>query len=120
MIATIIITGLAFAWLGYETDWMLVRLPMGIDTLPIEQKYKTWEELKPGKILKAHPFWLRFPDLMEPMGGWDWVKNTMHIIPEVKIELIAEHSHYTMRTENTDILRDAFRVYRNPYLKVRV
>jgi len=29
MIATLIIIGLAFAWLGYETDWMRVRLLIG-------------------------------------------------------------------------------------------
>ena len=29
MIATILILLLAFGWLGYETDWMRVRLPIG-------------------------------------------------------------------------------------------
>lgn len=29
MIATIIIVGLAFIWLGYETSWLTVRLPRG-------------------------------------------------------------------------------------------
>lgn len=29
MITAIIIIGIALSWLGYETDWMAVRLPYG-------------------------------------------------------------------------------------------
>jgi len=31
MIATIIIVGLGFIWLGYETKWLTIRLPRGGD-----------------------------------------------------------------------------------------
>ena len=29
MIVSVIIIVLAFIWLGYETDWLTVRLPVG-------------------------------------------------------------------------------------------
>ena len=118
MISTIIIMIAALAWLMYETDYMRVRLLVGESTQPIV--YKTWEELKPCDVRKTDAGWLRFPKSIAPLTGWDWLLNTMHIIPEYKVELIAEHSKITMRTQNTSILRDCFRVYRNPYLKVKL
>ena len=60
MIATIIIVGLAFIWLGYETDWMRIRLPVGANykrgLIPpppspeqqIRLQRKLWQFLKYG------------------------------------------------------------------------
>jgi len=42
MIALIII-GLGFIWLGYETDWMRVRLLVGAEAIITEQKYARYE-----------------------------------------------------------------------------
>ena len=39
MIATLIIIGLAFAWLGYETDWMRVRLVNGATQKPFPDRW---------------------------------------------------------------------------------
>jgi len=55
-----------------------------------------------------------------PIGGWGFAYQYRNFTPEYKIELIAPGSKYTFRTESTAILRDAFRVYRNPYLKVKI
>ena len=117
MIIASIIIGLAFIWLGYETNWVRVRLLVGIET---STKYKTWAELKPWSTKKSDPMWLRFPKIMEPLSGWDWLENTMHIIPEYTIELITDTSKITMRSQNMSILRDAFKVYRNPWAKVKL
>jgi len=93
MIATIIIVSLALAWLLAETDFMRVRLAVGIiDTC----QRKSWEELKPWNPNKQFPFWVRFPNSMSPLCGWDYVLNTMHIIPEHKLELITATARYTI------------------------
>ncbi len=34
MIATILIVGIALAWLGYESDWLTIRLPYGATSQP--------------------------------------------------------------------------------------
>ena len=120
MLVCWIIVTIALTWLLYETDWLRVRLPYGKE--PDKLKYKTWAELKSGLLQtkKSDPGWLKFPDICTPLCGWEWLKNTIHIIPENKIVLIREHSKITMQTERMDILRDCFRVWRNPYLKVKL
>ena len=47
MVATILIIGLAFLWLGYETDWMRVRLLIGA-YLRDEQSGRKWQFSKYG------------------------------------------------------------------------
>lgn len=88
MIDLIITMLLAFTWLLYETDWMRVRLPVGILPEPIKYQTKTWEELKPwNPTLKHYPMWVVYPSNISPLCGWDWLKNTAHIIPQYHIEL---------------------------------
>ena len=129
MIATIVIVSLAFYWLFYESDWLQVNL-RGVlcetgsccdwrlqDTqVTKDMKRELINLSNNGHILK----WGEFKDYMIPLCGWGYAYQFRDFQPEYKIELIAEHSHYTMRTNNTQILRDAFRVYRNPYLKVKL
>ena len=86
-------------------------------------QYVSWNELENiARALpaKAQPFWLKHCANMLPLCGWDWLRNRMHIIPEYKIELITEHSHQTLRTSSIPILRDSFKVYRNPWIKVKL
>ena len=88
MIELLITIGLAFIWLGYETDWMRIRLPVGEDSKAIVYETKTWQELKPyNPSFKLYPMWVTLPENMSPLCGWDWLNNTLHIIPIYKIEL---------------------------------
>jgi len=119
MIATILIVSLAFYWLLLETDWLRIRLLYGAIAQIIEYR-KSWEELKPHDIKKNHPFWMRFPEHMEPLCGWHWLEETMHIIPDYKIELIGTGYKTTIRSQSTEALRDAFRVNRNPHIKIKM
>ena len=118
MIATIIIILIALYWLGIESNWLTIRLLFGIDTDKHERK--TWDELKPCKVYKNHPFWLRHPSNMSPLCGWDWLEKTMHVVPEYKIELSQPGYKSTMTIRDCEIIKDVFRVYRNPYLKVKL
>jgi len=114
---------LAFIWLLAETDWLRIRLLIGVNATPIVYQYKTWEEILamlPCKLTKNDPGWLRFPGNMAPLTGWDWLHNTMHIIPEYKIELIGIGYKTTINSNSMPHLRDAFRVNRNPYIKVKI
>ena len=104
MIATLTIIILAFAWLGYETDWMRVRLPIGLNLLP------NWLSFD----------WSSWKKYIEPICGWEWIQNRYHPTPIYKVELITEHAHYTIHSHSTSALRDAFRVYRNPYIKINL
>ena len=121
MFISICMMVLAFTWMLLETDYLRIRLPIG--KIPDNVKRQSWTELKQlAKSLpdKLKPFWLKYPENMIPLCGIDWLENTMHVIPETKIELVNCVHHYTIKSNNSNALRDAFRVYRNPYLKVKL
>lgn len=116
MLITILAIIAALYWLGLESNWLTIRLLA--DKEPDNRK--TWDELKPYKVYKNHPFWLRHPDNMTPLCGWDWLNKRTHIIPVYKIELIQPGYKSTMTIRNDSIIKDVFRVYRNPMLKVKL
>ena len=130
MIATIIIVGLAFIYLGYESDWMRVRLLIG-EAIELSaccewrlQDTQVTKDMKQelfdrawGKVGNA---WGYFKEYHPPLCGWGFAYQFRDFQPEYKVELITEHSKQTMRTQSIPILRDAFRVYRNPYVKVKL
>ncbi len=119
------ILGLAY-WLMRETNWLRIRLLVGEFPEPDTTVRKSWTELTEINHIphKYQPFWMKYPTLMQPLCGWDWLQNTMHVIPEYKVVLISAHYKSTMTVKACEgaasVLRDAFRVNRNPYLKVRV
>lgn len=127
---SLIIVGLAFIWLGYETNWMRVRLFVGIaiktgaccdwklsDSRVTDIMKRKLYDLSFGKARRS---WGEFKDWIEPLCGWGYAYQYKDFKPEYRIELISEHAKYTMRTESVSILRDAFKVYRNPWLKVKL
>lgn len=90
MYATIVIVTIAYIWLLYETDWLQVRLLVGIEVPANGHKYDTWSNLKPyNPNFRQYPMWLTHPDNMIPLCGLDWLEHTMHIIPEYRIEVKA-------------------------------
>ena len=121
---TLILT--SFIWLLYETDWMRVRLPVGIICEP------RWymPDSAVTKVMKQELIdlsrngykrsWGEFKNWMSPLCGWGYAYQYRNFTPEYKVELISDHAKYTFRTSSIPILRDAFRVYRNPYLKVKL
>ncbi len=130
MTLTIISLILAFLWLGYETDWLRVRLLAGLGIEPgtcsewklLNSKVtkdmkrdliKNWQLNKIGNALFSG-------NHLQPLCGWGFAYQYRNFTPEYKVELITEHSKITMRTKSIPVLRDAFRVYRNPYLKVKL
>lgn len=120
MITAILLIGLALGWLLIETDWLRVQLEYGACVQIIEQR-KSWEEIKPtGNLNKQYPFWLRFPEHMTPLCGREWLENTMHVIPEYKMELVGVGYKTTINSNSTNALRDACRVNRNPYIKINL
>ena len=125
----LIITGIAFVWLGYETDWLRVRLLVGnaldigacsLWRLADNQVTDDMKRELIGKRNGKRRTPGEFGDGFTPLCGWGFAYQYKDFKPEYKIELFTEKAHYTMRTENVNILRDAFRVYRNPYLKVKL
>lgn len=120
MILSLITIWIAFCWLLRETDYLRIRLPYG--KIPDKVKRESWEVIRNGLRIpeKQQPFWFKHPENMQPLCGLDWLENTMHVIPEVEIQLINHVHKYTIKSENVNALRDAFRVYRNPYLKVKL
>ena len=130
MIGLIIWLVICFTWLLYETDFLRVRLLIGVQCqageccdwrLPdsaVTGDMK--QELFDKAWSKTNSAWGYFKDYHNPLCGWGFAYQYKDFEPEYKIELIAPGSKYTFRTQSTAILRDAFRVYRNPYLKVKI
>lgn len=132
MIGLIIWLVICFAWLLYETNFLRVRLPIGIQceygascewhlTDSAVTKDMKRELIDLSLSHNGHKLsWGVFKDWMSPLCGWGYAYQYRDFRPEYKIELIAPGSHYTFRTDSIPVLRDAFRVYRNPYLKVKL
>lgn len=130
MIISIAILVAAFIWLGYETDWMRVRLEL---YTPCEygaccswrlQDTQVTKDMKQTLFdkswSKAGNAWGYFKDYHPPLCGWGYAYQYREFYPEYKIELISEGYKQTMRTQSIPILRDAFRVNRNPYIKIKL
>ena len=133
MIATILTVSLALYWLLRESDWLRVNLMTELcqigacsdwrlqdsqvtDDMKIELR-RAWFSNngdKYSKILDSH--------LLDgqPLCGWGYAYQFRDFKPEYKIELIDGTYKQTMQTDNIAILRDAFRVNRNPYIKVKI
>lgn len=121
---------IAFIWLGYETNWLTVRLPIGLtietgaccEWRLADSKVTDWmkdsliNKWQLSKISQA----LFDGDFLQPLFGWGFAYQYQNFEPEYTIELITDRAHYTMRTQSISTLRDAFRVYRNPYIKVKL
>lgn len=128
MIATIIIVSMAFAWLLYETDYMRVNLAFyceyGASCDWRLQDVQVTKDMKQelfdrawGKVGNIQGY---FKCYQSPLCGWGYAYQFRDLQPEYRVELITEHSKQTMRTSSIPVLRDAFKVYRNPYIKVKL
>jgi hypothetical protein len=118
MIIALFCIGIALAWLLKETNLLRIHLPVGAE---IKVKRESWDLIKSRLRIpdKQAPFWYKHPE-SPPICGWNWIETTQHVIPETKIELVTETAKFTIKSDNAAALRDAFRVYRNPYLKVKL
>ncbi len=73
MIATIIIIGLALAWLAYETDWLTTRLLVGVE---VKRRQGKWQFLKYGDdaLLLCQQCHLKYGGVCRPKDdrwfGW--------------------------------------------------
>jgi len=110
----IILIILGFIWLLYETDYLRVRLLVGIETKPIEYEYMSWEDVKTryfyGLPSRQTPFWYANPEHMEPLCGLAWLENTMHVIPEYRIELDFGGNKYKMTVKEPKVLKEIVKV----------
>lgn len=108
MLALIIIA-IAFIWLGYETNWLTIRLPYG--SLPVipEPERMSWDDIK----LKYKP--LEFsPGVEAPLCGWDWLENTMHVIPESKVYMIHGGVRYSMTIKDPTVIKTVVTAMKTP------
>ena len=98
MLLTLLVVALEFIWLGYETDWLTVRLAAGPVPAPIIEKRQAWDSFD----------WTRWKPYLEPICGWDWIKSREHIMPDYHFEFKAYGvSHkITLRQPGARILKE--------------
>lgn len=106
MLATIIIFCAAFYWLLRETNYLRINLMPLIEQIDLD--YKPWED-----ILRDKPPYKYLPDFLkmdgyEPLCGWDYLKNTMHVVPKYKFEVYAwgVRNKITLNEPDSKILKD--------------
>jgi len=110
-----------FAWLLYESKWLTVRLLVGLERFADSA---VTDRMK-GELLTQWPLSkiqhaLFGRDYMQPLFGWGYCWQYKDFKPVYEVELVGEHYRTIMHSNDTQVLRDAFRVNRNPYLKVKV
>lgn len=131
--------GLAFVWLLYETNWMMVRLLAGLDykigdccqwrlpdcSVTEEMKDELIRLWKGKQALKGLSIGSRYGSGntstdMAPLCGWGYAYQYHAFMPPTTVELLAPGYHATMNIKSPSIFKDVMRVYRNPHLKVRL
>ena len=120
MIVLIITIITAFYWLLRETDYMRVRLLVGIE-LPVieyeEPERIDWDDC----ISRYGTDQLQFAT--DPICGWDWLKNNTHPIPQLKVSFTSGGVRYNWDIKDLKILKAAItathtKVKHNGHLKL--
>lgn len=131
MLVTLIVFALAFLWMLKETDFLRVRFYVGQTCHEgdcCQWRFKD-EWVTPEMKTELLNLWTNLPKetlarfksgIESPLCGWGYAWQYHDLKPEYKIELLSEHSKITMQTESLNILKDCFKVYRNPYAKVKL
>lgn len=99
----------AFLWLGYETDWLTIRLMIGEPLPLVEFEYKDWAELFDWTAWNK----LTMGAEIEPICGWNWIKNTPQVVPVYKIQLYYGNGYkqtMTLKNPGGTILRQAIKI----------
>ena len=112
MITSFLIIAIALTWLGWETNWLTVRLPIGsIPELP-ELKRITWGQIVGslcGRRDKDKPNFVRLPRYYEPLCGWEWLRTTLHVVPETHVEMELGNVRYNMTIRDPGIIKGIMR-----------
>lgn len=108
MIIPITILVAAFLWLGYETDWMRVRLMVGDYPIP-ELEYVDWLSCFDSLAWDK----LTYRADIDPICGWNWIKGRLHPLPVYKIELYYGNGYrqkITLKNPNGNILKQVIKI----------
>ena len=108
MLVTLLVIGIAFYWMLRETDYLRVHLLVGPEAIIHPLEWTTWEDIRAGlgKARANDVMFLRFPDIMAPLCGWDYLTNTKHVIPECRLEVDYGGVRYKMIIKDYSILKD--------------
>ena len=97
----------AFLWLGYETDWLTVRLMIGEPMPLVEFEYMDWEEVIDWAAWNKLTYGATTPMSL------DWIKNTPQVVPVYKIELYYGNGYrqnITLKNPGGNILKQVIKV----------
>ena len=113
MIITLVIIIGFYLWLLYKTDWLKIRLPVGIQcTYTASCQWRLSDNAVTndmklelvGLSNNGHKLaWGEFKVWMIPLCGWGYAYQYRNFAPEYKIELIAPGSKYTFRTQSISV-----------------
>lgn len=114
MLLSIILILSALYWLLLETDWLRISLLVGAEFQPIEHPRMAWRELCSSMYdgdrrvgtqgMTGHTKdenYIRLPEDYTPLCGWDWLENTMHVIPSCDLELKYDRVRYRIHLDPT-------------------
>lgn len=109
----------SFVWLGYESNWMRIKLLVGIPFKPAipctrEEIIKLRRELFPAPTIRN-----KWPlgsyiwgGVMEPMCSWEFIRDHKDFNPEFNIELVFPGVRYNMIIQAPAILNKIMKVNR--------
>ncbi len=122
----------AFTWLGYETNWLTVRLPHG-EAKPKQAGYRFYSTLSKGKYhvkadhkggniewstygdmpLNGHKVYdiIVSPGISVVLCGWDWLDQHCADMVDYqpKVELMTGGVHYKMTIKARNILNEVMK-----------
>lgn len=104
MVVAILIICLAYYWLLNETNYLRVRLLIGVESKPLELQRISWGACQSRyRVLKLSI------GVDEPLCGWDWLESRTHPIPQVTVDINSGGVRYHWDIKDTVILNDAIK-----------
>lgn len=118
MILALLIITTAFIWLGHETDWLTVRLLVGIDKPPIIPCTQGQIRLLRNRFFnngfkRSIKNWGSYIALgiADPLCGWEYIRDYGELQQEYKMEVMAYGvtNRITLKNPGTVLLKDIAR-----------
>ena len=131
---TLIAITLSVYWLLRETDYLRVRLLVGEyclvgdscqwrlpdSAVDFGMKVELLKQWRNGN--KKTNLWLSTLETSDSnlLCGWGYAYQYREFEPEYTVELLRPGYHATMHIKDQTIFKDVMKVFRNPYLKVKI
>ena len=124
MLGVLAVIAAAYIWLGYETDWLRVRLLVGPEPIkaePIKPKvYYSHKSIWDLKQDLAHQYSYKLsPGVEEVLCGWNWLFDNVHNLdtwlPTFELSINGSTHKLALTPETKGIVKEIMLINTRPH-----